>query len=204
VLITCFALGHQHVDWEGLRINIERRQDERSVTWLSFLDARGQSMRNELPVGGEYSLSLPYRVKSQIAARVLYSPQSQIRSRGGIQLAYDPESTKYGGTDQEPSSDPLAREGQSQESSILWTVRETGKGSVQVSFEVSEELPGHRIAFSLVESTSGRVQHSGMVTLVASKLPGRWEGRALIDSSEVTRPCDLVFEPLPPADKESP
>ena len=119
VLITCFALGHQHVDWEGLRINIERRQDDRSVTWLSFLDARGQSMRNELPVGGEYSLSLPYRVKSQIAARVLYSPQSQIRSRGGIQLAYDPENTQYDGTNQEPSSDPLAREDQSQKSLIL-------------------------------------------------------------------------------------
>lgn len=81
VLITCFALGHQQVDWEGLRVNIERREEEHSVTWLSFLNARGQAVRSELPVGEEYSLSLAYRVKSQIAERVLSNEQ---RDKSGV------------------------------------------------------------------------------------------------------------------------
>src|SRR5262245_35585490 len=91
VLITCYGLGHQQVDWEGLRMNIDRWEDGRRVTWLAFLNARGQAVRDGLPVGGEYSLSLPYRVKSHIAERILSSPQRQIRSRGGIQWAYEAE-----------------------------------------------------------------------------------------------------------------
>src|SRR4030095_7373105 len=93
VFITCYALGNQDVDWEGLRINIEQRNEERSVTWLSFLNRRGQAARNDLPVGGEYSLSLPYRVKSQIAGRVRSTQEGQIRSRGSIQWTEQAEET---------------------------------------------------------------------------------------------------------------
>jgi hypothetical protein len=206
VLITCYALGHQPVDWEGLRINIERREEEHSVTWLSFLNARGQAVRNELPFGEEYSLSLPYRVKSQIVERVLSIPQRQIRSRGGIHWAYEVEHTKHllGGEDEEPLAAPVVPEGQSPEGPVQWTVNETEEGAVEVCFEINEELPGRRLAFSLAESTSGLLQYSGLLTLVPARVPGKWEGRVLLDSAVgVKPPCDLVFELLPPAKTES-
>jgi hypothetical protein len=206
VLITCYALAHQHVDWEGLRINIELKEGERSVTWFSFLNQRGQAVRNELPVGAEYSLSLPYRVKSQIAERVLSRPPRQIRSRGDMQWAYEVENIpdQSPGVDAEELSETVVREGQSAEGSIRWSVEETGEGTVQVCFEVQEEPGGHLIAFSLVESTSGRVQYSDIVTLVPSRTSGKWEGRISLDSSvEVKPPCDLVFELLPPLKPES-
>ncbi len=206
VFITCYALGHQDVDWEGLRINIERREDERSVTWLSFLNARGQSTRNELPVGGEYSLSLPYRVKSQIAERVLSIQARQIRSRGSIQLTEKAEETQQQvrAVNEEALAEPTVREGHTPDGSIQWTVKETADGHLEIYFEAQEGLAGGQIAVSLVEATSGRLQFSRILQLIPASKPGRWEGRfSLGPSAGVKRPCDLIFEPLPPADKES-
>ena len=206
VLITCYALGHQDVDWEGLRINIERREDERSVTWLSFLNARGQSERNDLPVGKEYSLSLPYRVKSQIAERVLPIQERQIRSRGSIQLNEEAEKTEYqlDTVNEEALAEPIVREGHTPDGSIHWIVKEIAEGHLEIYFEAQEELADGQIAVSLVEATSGCLQFSRILQLIPAEQPGRWEGKfSLGPSAGVRRPCDLVFEALPPADIES-
>lgn len=39
--VTCYTKAVQPVDWQGLRLNIERREGEHSITWLTFLNARG-------------------------------------------------------------------------------------------------------------------------------------------------------------------
>jgi hypothetical protein len=205
VLITCYALGHQDVDWEGLRVNIERREDERSVTWLSFLNARGQSTRNELPVEGEYSLSLPYRVKSQVAERVLSVQERQIRSRGSIQLTDKAEERQQQSraVNEEALAEPNVREGHTPDGSIQWIVKETADEQLEIYFEAQEELAGGQIAVSLVEATTGCLQLSGILQLIPAGKPGRWEGRfSLGPSAGVNRPCNLVFEPLPPSGKE--
>jgi hypothetical protein len=199
VSITCYGLTLQQVDWEGLRINIERREADHSVTWLAFLNMRGQAVRDGLPPAGEYSLSLPCRVKSQLVAQVLSSPRRQIRKRGTIQWNYETDETKPGILPGAEAAlrEAIIQEGRTEDTSLLWRVAETEEGEVQVSLEAQKEMAGQRLAISLIESISGRLLHSGELMLIPAATFDRCEGRLRLGRyTELTRPCDLVFEQL--------
>jgi hypothetical protein len=205
VLITCYGLALERVGWEGLRINVERKEEGHDITWLAFLDARGQALRERLPAGGEYSLSLPCRVKSQLIARQISSPRRQIRKRGGIQWSYDVEEAPLRSIrgPETSSRETIIQEGRTDEPSLMWRLAETEHGDVEASFEAAVEMDRRRLIISLIESKSGRVQSSGMLELVRASKLDRCEGRLILgDSSELVKPYDLVLEELPPVDSE--
>jgi hypothetical protein len=206
VLITCYGLQLQQVDWEGLRINIERREGDHSIAWLAFLNARGQAVRDGLPRGGEYSLSLPCRVKSQIVGQALSTPRRRIRRRGSIKWDYQPDETESSSIRGEEAAlrEAIIQEGRALEGALVWRVRETEEGEVQVSFEANEEFARQRLSITVIESISGRVQYSGVLTLVPATTVGKWEGSLTLGkSTEVKRPGDLILEALSPADQEA-
>lgn len=207
VLITCYGLAVQPVDWEGLRINIELKKDDHNIAWLAFLNTRGQAVREGLPAGGEYSLSLPCRVKSHIVGPLFSNPSRQIRKRGGIRWNYDSDETTNGSgrADEVVAVKEFGDEERTIGMSLLCEVRETEEGEVQVRVETGEERANPRLAINLIESRSGRVQCSGVLTLVPATTAGKWEGRLTLGkSSEVTRPYDLVFEEWTSDDTETP
>ena len=197
--VTCYTKAVQPVDWQGLRLNIERREGEHSITWLTFLNARGQARRDGLPSEGEYSLSLPARVKAQIVRRILASPQRRIRKRGAIRWSYEDDESSTA-LEREPTEE-LLQEGIVPNGAISWRITETADGFLQVYLENEIEINPQKLAVNIVESKTGHVQYSGVVELVPGTIAGRLAGRFMLGRSEdVRRPCDLIFEPLSPAE----
>lgn len=180
-MITCFSLEAGPVDWEGLRINIDRKDAERSVTWLSFLNARGQAVRR-LPAPGEYSVALPYYERSDVFQQAIHPP---IRARGSAELTHDQKDTAL--------CKPFEKEGEAHRGALSWRIEETD-GNVRISIRTAddERTIGKRIEFSLVESGSGRMLISGEV--IVSGISGPYNWVSLGSFAEVTAACDLVLE----------
>lgn len=185
VLITCYAFGHRRVDWEGLPIFVES-QSENGVAWLCFLNRRGQAVVSNLPPG-DYRLSTRLQPE-RVVPRVLEQQPEELAALAAQGEEVPRERRVWRGS----------------KGSVVWTVEETEDGEVQVAFETEEEcLAQHRIVFHLVEPDSRRVQHSGQLTLEPASTPGKWEGWCSLGSrAEVKGPYELVFDVLPPGEKE--
>ncbi|HEU4388991.1 MAG TPA: hypothetical protein VFV34_14420 [Blastocatellia bacterium] len=193
VLITCFALANRQVDWEGLRVEIKERNG--TVTWLTWMNPRGQAIRDLLPARGEYRIALPFRVKSQVVPQVF---GERIRSRRSLIVTRG-----QGGEQRGPASAGEIGDQAIQlpEGPISSSIKVVESARLLVSFQTEDPaLAMHRIAFSLVQSSNGRVQYSEVVEPLA---PGKWRSEFSPSSSaDSNESYDLVFETLAPADDE--
>lgn len=180
-MITCFSLDAGPVDWDGLRINIDRKEGERSITWLTFLNARGQAVRR-LPAQGDYSASLPYYARSEVFQQAIHPP---IRARGSLELTHDAADQVW--------RKPFVREGDSPGGPFSWRMEETDQGDVRLSIRTTDEgMVGKPIVFSLVESGSGRMHSTGECTVSGIREPYYWV--VLGSFAELSVTCDLVLE----------
>lgn len=177
-LITCLSLGSSIVEWEGLRINIDKQNDG-NITWIAFLDSRGQTIRS-LPVSGEYTLSLPHGMRSQVIRRAVNPP---IRARHSV-----------GHGDREDATPkPFEKEGQFLEGSLSWRIKANDSGEVRLSiWSADPEMENLDIIFSLIESGSGRLHHCGKATIRAE---ARAESVLLDSVADINNAYDLVIEP---------
>jgi hypothetical protein len=179
-LITCFSLDAGPVDWDGLRINIAQREGERSITWLAFLNAKGQAIRR-LPAYGEYSVSLPHHARSEVFAQAIHPP---IRARGSVELTHEQTDAAL--------CRPFEKDGEAAGGTLSWRIEEID-GNVRLSVRAADEkIIGKRIEFSMVESAIGRVQVSGDAIVSGIRGPYNWV--SLGRFAEVSAACDLVFE----------
>jgi hypothetical protein len=179
VLITCYALGHRRVDWEGLPVFV-RPESSGEFGWIQFLNARGQAILPRL-LQGDYRLStsLQYGRSNEPVPLSKHAP--------GLAAAPDAVETAV-------QLEPHVYE--SADGRMRATVRQTRAGTTEVAFETNDEsLAGATVRFAFVQE-SGKVELNAEVKLESVGGEQRlwenyWEGVV-----KLSEPCELVFEVL--------
>jgi hypothetical protein len=177
--ITCNAFGHRRVDWEGLPVFVES-QSEDGVSWLCFLNTRGQAALPSLPPG-DYRLSTSAQFGRSAQPIPFLNP------------ALAALAARTSATDNTiPLPEPLVY--QSTDGRLRATLRQTASDTTVVAVETNEaSLAGAVVRFAFVQE-SGKIELSDTVTLQPVEgeeglWEGRWEGAA-----QLAEPCEFVFE----------
>ncbi len=180
VLLTCYTLGQQQVDWQALPV-ITRPAGQRSVYGIARLNARGQGRMTHLQPD-DYRLVVPERYGRSEAPLPF--------SSGGVQgdLAAATE-------DPEASFEPQIYD--APDGSIRAAVRRSFEGTTIVAFETSEaDLTGVVVYFAFVLA-SGETLYSATVAFVpVEEEPGLLEARWEADI-EFPGHCTFEFGVLP-------
>jgi len=174
-MISCIALGHQHVEWAQLPVQVSPEQ-RGGMHALSRLDARGQAFVPNLPPG-EYRLAL--RLKQTRAVPVLSQAIEKLAAQG-----------------EDDEHERQVWQGESEDGAVRWSLEETEEGDVQISFETqSARLSDRVVIFQLLDPRSKQALYSRQLTFQATRTPGKWEAWCSIGShSEYPGPYELVFE----------
>ena len=174
VLISCYAFGHQSVDWDGLPMHALPEDSRVGVHAIARLNARGQAVLPHLPIG-EYRLALRLR-----PAR--------------IEPIFSPDVERLAAQDEDESEERRVWHGEDGE--LAWTLEETEDGELQVAFETTaERLAGHIVEFHLLDPDTKQVRYSFRLTLEPTQTPGTWEGWCSLGSrTDIEGPCELIFE----------
>ena len=201
-LITCYAFGHQRVDWDGHHVRVERENAPRSGVWLARFDAHGHAFFPALEPAN-YRATLHEHVpldenggEPDGGARIL-TP-----SAGAATSASTPVARLCG----EPRRAHRLRvwSGRTRNRKLRWTAEETEEGDVQLEFVTSSsELAGHVVAFSLLDPATRAQACARQLTLEPSRGTSRaWKGSCSLGSGvNLAGPHELLVELHPPSAK---
>jgi hypothetical protein len=187
VTLTCYAFGHQQVDWQGLPI-IAQPAATRHPYGITHLDARGQGRMARLPPD-DYRLFVlehygqgeePMPFDADLTSGHLAAASEQPEGSFDLQLYESPDG------------------------SVRATVRQTLDETTIVAFETREaDLAGAVVYFAFVLA-SGDIWHSASVQFSPVEeepglLEARWEAEI-----EFTEPCTFEFGVIPKAHDRRP
>ena len=176
VLIACHTFGHRSVDWATLPVHALPENDSVGVHAIARLNARGQAVIPNLPLG-EYRLSIRLR-----PARV--------------QPVFSRQVERLAAQDEDKDEERRVWRGEDEDGELVWTLEETEDGEVQVAFETTtERLAGHIVEFHLIDPDTKQVRYSHRLRLEPTQTPGVWEGWCSLGSrTDIQGPYELIFE----------
>ncbi|HED17979.1 MAG TPA: hypothetical protein ENI74_00550 [Gammaproteobacteria bacterium] len=181
VLITCYVLDGQHVDWASMPVRIRPAGDTTGPTFIARLNPNGQAVIKYLP-RGQYNLSSAIRYCGGDEP-IIYPPdagEQQVET-----LAAAAKAPKDAWPEQPTSY-------VSNDTHLVATPELLPDGRFAITFESTDEaLDKANIEFAFVSET-GQVEFSDHVVLskaAQGKLwLARWEG-----AIEVQQPCRFIF-----------
>lgn len=186
VLLTCYALGHRRVDWEGLPVFV-LHDDGGTTAFLVRLGARGQAVIANLPPGAyRLSTSSHYGWSAAPVRLPIHRP-------GWMAAQKAPQSADATDTEGLQEAPVYA----SRDGRVHATVRQTQAGTTVVAFETQDATLAHAVVRFAFVRESGQVEQSAAVELEpiegeARLWEGRWEGVVRLSG-----PCALGFAVLP-------
>jgi len=185
LLLTCYPLGRQQMDWGGLPVLVAPAESGNVPAKVARISHRGQAIIPDLPEGS-YRLS--------VAECWFYSDEGIIAPT--FQAEGQPESLAAADQKPEVGWPELPAEYISSDARVVVIPEVPAAGVIALTFESSDAaLDGASVRFAIVRPR-GEVVISDVVELTPvagrSTRRGRWEGKIT-----VTEPCHLMFEVFP-------
>jgi hypothetical protein len=187
VTLTCYAFGHQQVDWQGLPI-VARPAETKNPYGIAHLNARGQGMMARLQPDD-------YR---------LFVLESYCKGEEPIPFGADLTPGHLAAATETPDGPFEPHLYDSPDGSIRATVRRTLDETTIVAFETEEAALAGAVVYFAFVLESGDIQHSASVQFSpveeeAGLLEARWEAEV-----EFTEHCTFEFGIIPQGNHRRP
>jgi hypothetical protein len=201
IRISCYAFGHQQVNWRKLAVAVAHPDTAAHVQHIACFDATGLAFFPSLPPA-EYAIRVYERTQKYVrSVRVPVSERPRrVRTRGasrGEALAAHSQASGR----QEAAGTVLRkrRTYTSADGKIIATLVPSREG-MRLTFETQEQaLAGQTVGFAFVTKAGDTIVCHGEVALSQQPPgPSLWRG----DWPEVVylaQPCELAFQVMPPA-----